>query len=160
MFLLLLRFFAFLFLFFYSLKGYILVPKKRPDGSKDWYEWKFILPGKKGSAWENGFIKVNLSFPDDWGWSAPAVRLEDTTHIWHPNVINGYIELGMLTNVGNGWDYKITIKALAERIEKVLHEPDTSEGKILNQEAADEFDNDPATFWANVKKSVKYLSFD
>ena len=66
----------------------------------------------------------------------------------------------MLSNVGNGWDFKIKIKDVADRIEKVINEPDTREGHVLNWEAADQFDADPKAFWAQVRQSVKNLTFD
>ena len=138
----------------------MLAPKVTTEGTKDFWEWKFILPGKKGTAWEGSFLKFDISFPDDYPWASPRVELVDRVNVWHPNVWNGQIELNMLSNVGNGWSPNTTVLNLVGRIEEVMNNPDTSLGVVLNREAANQFDSDPKAYWARVKQSAGRLTFD
>jgi hypothetical protein len=38
------------------------------DGSLDLMKWEAGIPGKAGTAWENGLFKINLLFPEGIGF--------------------------------------------------------------------------------------------
>jgi Ubiquitin-conjugating enzyme len=45
-------------------QGFYAKPAKASDGSLDLMKWEAGIPGKAGTAWENGLFKISLLFPE------------------------------------------------------------------------------------------------
>ena len=50
----------------------------------DLYKWKVVLPGPKGSAYEDGTFTLSFAFPDNYPFKCPDVKF--ITPMYHPNV--------------------------------------------------------------------------
>ena len=48
------------------------------------YKWKVVLPGPKGSAYEDGSFTLSFVFPENYPFKCPDVKF--TTPMYHPNV--------------------------------------------------------------------------
>ena len=56
--------------------GFVARPTKNPDGTMNLFFWECIIPGKKGTLWENGQFKLTLTFKDCFPSSPPKARFE------------------------------------------------------------------------------------
>ena len=60
--------------------------KVSEDGSL--YKWKVVLPGPKGSSYEEGEFKLSFVFPDNYPFKCPEVKF--ITPMYHPNIKNRF----------------------------------------------------------------------
>jgi ubiquitin-conjugating enzyme E2 I len=89
-------------------------------------KWEAGIPGKAGTAWENGMYKLWLLFPDEYPTRPPKCKTPRTPFkprvrvlmragkfdppLFHPNVYpSGTVCLSIL-NEDEGWKPAITIK--------------------------------------------------
>ncbi|CAG8459721.1 11229_t:CDS:2 [Funneliformis caledonium] len=54
--------------------GFYARPVKTENGL-DLLTWQVGIPGKKGTAWENGVYKMTITFPEEEGWK-PAITIK------------------------------------------------------------------------------------
>ncbi|KAM4863858.1 SUMO-conjugating enzyme UBC9-like [Urocitellus parryii] len=64
--------------------GFVAVPTKNPDGTRNLMNWECAIPGKKGTPWEGGLFKLRMLFKDDYPSSPPKCKFE--LLLFHPNV--------------------------------------------------------------------------
>lgn len=83
--------------------------------------WDCVIPGKKGTCWENGEYKFSMTFNDSYPTSPPCVRF--TPSIFHPNVYgDGKICLSLLDSAQD-WRPSLSFKQILLGIQNFLDEP-------------------------------------
>ncbi|RJE24150.1 ubiquitin-conjugating enzyme [Aspergillus sclerotialis] len=93
--------------------GFIAKPVRSSQGVLDMKHWDCGIPGKKGTIWENGFFKLDVTFPE--GKFVPP--------LFHPNVYpSGTVCLSILSEE-QGWRPAITIKEILRGIQDLLDDP-------------------------------------
>ena len=55
-------------------QGFYAKPVKAADGSLDLMKWEAGIPGKQGTAWENGMFKLWLLFPEEYPTRPPKCK--------------------------------------------------------------------------------------
>ena len=81
--------------------GFTAKPKSLVDGSSNLLMWECKIPGKKGTDWEGGEMKVTLEFSADYPTKPPICKF--TPPLFHVNVFSsGDICLSIL-NQGEDW---------------------------------------------------------
>ncbi|GAM19952.1 hypothetical protein SAMD00019534_031270 [Acytostelium subglobosum LB1] len=94
-------------------------PASNADGSTNLNRWDCGVPGKKGTAWENGVYPVTLVFSNDYPAKSPLCSFP--AGFFHPNVFsNGDICLSI---IGNDWKPSITVKQILIGIQDLLDNP-------------------------------------
>lgn len=96
----------------------------------DLFQWKAVVLGPDGTAWEGGVFKLLLQFPPEYPFSPPSVRF--TTKIFHPNVYgNGDICLDTLKDK---WCPSLSVESVLLMIISLLSDPNPN--SAANAEAA------------------------
>lgn len=105
----------------FPLKGFVAKAKTKPDGTLDLMSWECVIPGKKGTCWENGEYKLTMTFDDSYPTYPPIVMFNPP--IFHPNVYTkGSICLSLLNPHGD-WCPSLTMKQILCGIQNFLDEP-------------------------------------
>ena len=105
--------------------GFVAKPQKSADGTLNLLEWECIIPGKKGTNWENGSFRLLMSFKDDYPSSPPKCRFEPA--LFHPNIYpSGTVCLSIL-DADKDWQPAITIKQVLTGIQNLLSEPNATD---------------------------------
>ncbi|RIB12538.1 ubiquitin-conjugating enzyme/RWD-like protein [Gigaspora rosea] len=100
--------------------GFYARPVKT-DSGLDLLNWQVGIPGKKGTAWENGVFKMTMTFPEDYPSKPPKCKFVPA--LFHPNVYpSGTVCLSIL-NEEEGWKPAITIKQILLGVQNLLDEP-------------------------------------
>ena len=91
------------------------------------------IKGPPDTLYFGGEFVVDISFRDDYPFSAPSVRFK--TKIWHPNVSSssGYICLDIL---GRHWSASMSLKTVLLSLQVLLQCPqpdDPQDGVVANQ---------------------------
>jgi len=98
--------------------GFSARPAQAEDGSSNMMFWRCLIPGKKGTPWENGYFPVTMEFPQEYPSRPPKCRLPEK--FFHPNVYpSGTICLSIL-NEEQGWRPGISIKQILLGIQDLL----------------------------------------
>ena len=117
--------------------GFIARPKMT-NGKRDVFEWECLVPGKKGTLWENGFYPVKMIFSPSYPAQPPRCYLP--AGFFHPNVFpNGQICLSIL-NESYDWKPTISIKQILVGIQDLFDNPNKE--SPAQQEANDYFCRD------------------
>ena len=96
-------------------------PKKDESGMINLLEWHASIPGKKGTAWENGMYTLKLYFTEDYPMLPPKCKFEPP--IFHPNIYpSGTVCLSLL-DADKDWAPQITIKQILLGIQELLNAP-------------------------------------
>ena len=83
---------------------------KNPDGTMNLMLWEYGIPGKKGTPWEGGLYKGQMTFKDDYPSTPPKVKF--VPPLFHPNVYpSGTVCLSLLDEEKD-WRPAITIKQI------------------------------------------------
>mmetsp|Transcript_6051 Transcript_6051/g.10781 ORF Transcript_6051/g.10781 Transcript_6051/m.10781 type:complete len:161 (-) Transcript_6051:51-533(-) len=102
--------------------GFWARPSKHADGSSNLLEWNVGVPGKTGTAWENGVYKLKIKFSNDYPSKPPECYFSPKV-IFHPNVYpSGRVCLSILDE-GKDWKPSITLKQILLGIQDLLDEP-------------------------------------
>lgn len=106
----------------------------------DLFKWQVAILGPDNSPYFGGTFIVELTFPEDYPFRAPDVRME--TKIYHPNINHkGEICLGVLKD---GWNPSVTAREIVEGIVQLLLNPNPEDPLV--PEIASLIKRDPATF--------------
>lgn len=101
--------------------GFVARPTKSPDGSLNLLNWECAIPGKKGTAWENGLYSLRMLFKEDYPSSPPKCKFEPP--LFHPNVYpSGTVCLSLLDEEKD-WRPAVTIRQILLGIQELLNEP-------------------------------------
>merc|ERR1712071_520536 len=109
--------------------GFVARPTKNTDGTLNLMNWECAIPGKKGTAWENGLYKIRMIFKDDYPSSPPKCKFEPP--LFHPNVYpSGTVSSHCWTKKKIGdqplqlnkfcWEFKIYLMILTSKIQLKL----------------------------------------
>ncbi|MBD3215699.1 MAG: hypothetical protein GF311_24015 [Candidatus Lokiarchaeota archaeon] len=126
---------------------------------------KITIPGPKGTAYDGGYFRLEVKFPNNYPKVPPFVRMH--TPIWHPNfwpkpheykgqrnICLALIDPNYVGKKG-GWSPSKTIKTVIQAIKAMLN----TKGKyvnptdVFNKKAAIEMMEKPKKF----EKKVRYL---
>ena len=114
------------------------------------YKWKVILPGPKGSAYEDGLF--NLSFDlDNYPFKCPDIKF--ITPMYHPNIKKDTGEICMEV-FANDWAPTSRISDIIIKIDSLLFTPLIE--SPLEPEIAQEYEADYFQWEKNVRDFVKY----
>ncbi|KAK8802424.1 hypothetical protein WA588_005393 [Blastocystis sp. NMH] len=104
--------------------GFTAGPVTRPNGTTDLKTWKCIIPGRKGTIWENGKFHLQMMFPDDYPSVPPKCVFKPV--LFHPNVYpSGTVCLSILNPKKSefGWRPSISVKEILLGIQHLLESP-------------------------------------
>ena len=105
--------------------GFVAKPRTDKDGTADLMTWDAIIPGKKGTPWENGNYKLVMLFTEDYPNTPPKCQFAPV--IFHPNIYpSGTVCLSIL-NKDKGWRPSITVKQLLLGIQDLLDNPNNDD---------------------------------
>jgi len=105
--------------------GFVARPETLPDGSTDLMVWKCIIPGKKDTDWDGGYLPITLYFSEDYPSKPPKCKFPP--NFFHPNVYpSGTVCLSIL-NEDTGWRPAITVKQILLGIQELLNEPNPND---------------------------------
>ena len=114
------------------------------------YKWKVILPGPKGSAYEDGLF--NLSFDlDNYPFKCPDIKF--ITPMYHPNIKKDTGEICMEV-FANNWAPTSKISDIIIKIVSLLFIPLIE--SPFEPEIAQEYEVDYFQWEKNVRDFVKY----
>ena len=83
-------------------------------------KWNCIIPGPKGTVWEEGHYKLTMEFPQDYPLKPPKCHFKPT--LPHPNIYpSGTVCLSIL-NEEEDWKPAITISQILQGIQKLIKE--------------------------------------
>lgn len=83
------------------------------------FEWGAVIFGGKGTEWEEGIFKLQLTFDDDYPNKPPSVKF--LTSVFHPNVYkNGNICLDILQDK---WASSLNVESILLSIQSLLGDP-------------------------------------
>ncbi|XP_063900673.1 SUMO-conjugating enzyme UBC9-B-like [Zophobas morio] len=102
--------------------GFYARPKVSSDGRGfDLFAWECGIPGRKGTLWEGGMYRLDVTFGPDYPSMPPNCRFNPP--IYHPNVFpSGTVCLSLL-NAEKDWRPAVTIKQILLGIQALLEEP-------------------------------------
>ncbi|UKJ88147.1 ubiquitin carrier protein [Theileria orientalis] len=85
------------------------------------FKWRGHILGPPGTPYEGGHFNLDITIPDDYPYSPPAIKFE--TKIWHPNISSetGAICLDILKNE---WSPALTIRTALLSIQALLSAPE------------------------------------
>jgi len=88
--------------------------------NNDYYTWELVIKGPANSPFEGGKFHLEIVFPSDYPFKAPAVKFSNK--IYHPNVSeDGKVCLeGVL---GCEWSPALTIRKLLSNLIEILAKP-------------------------------------
>ena len=98
------------------------------------YKWKVVLPGPKGSAYEEGTFTLSFEFPDNYPFKCPDVKF--ITPMYHPNVKKDTGEICMDV-FANSWSPTQKVSDIIEKLASLLVSPSTE--SPLEAEIAENF---------------------
>ena len=116
----------------------------------DLYKWKVVLPGPKGSAYEEGSFTLSFAFPDNYPFKCPDVKF--ITPMYHPNVKKDTGEICMDV-FANSWSPTQKVSDIIEKLASLLVSPSTE--SPLEAEIAELFVKDHKKWEKNVRDFVK-----
>ena len=122
--------------------------KVSQDGSL--YKWKVVLPGPKGSSYEDGEFKLSFVFPDNYPFKCPDVKF--ITPMYHPNIKKDTGEICMDV-FANNWSPTQKVCDIIEKLSSLLMSPSTE--SPLEGEIAQEFISDHKKWDKKVREFVK-----
>ena len=114
------------------------------------YKWKVVLPGPKGSAYEDGIFNLSFEFPDNYPFKCPEVKF--ITPMYHPNIKKDTGEICMDV-FANSWAPTQKVSDIIEKLASLLVSPSTE--SPLEGEIAQEFIKDHKKWEKKVKDFVK-----
>ena len=114
------------------------------------YKWKVVLPGPKGSAYEEGSFTLSFTFPDNYPFKCPDVKF--ITPMYHPNVKKDTGEICMDV-FANSWSPTQKVSDIIEKLASLLVSPSTE--SPLEAEIAELFIKDHKKWEKNVRDFVK-----
>lgn len=101
-----------------SITGFIANPTKKKDGTLDMTKWRCIIPGPKGSIWEEGKYVMHIDFPNDYPLKPPRCYFNPV--LPHPNIYpSGTVCLSIL-NEEEDWKPSLNLKNILTGIQKLL----------------------------------------
>ena len=89
-----------------------------PIEESDPFHWKASFFGLEGSPYEGGNFDIKITFPIDYPFKPPKCVF--SSHIFHPNIVNGYICLDILVDQ---WSPALTISSVLLQIKSLLIYP-------------------------------------
>ena len=116
----------------------------------DLYKWKVVLPGPKGSSYEEGEFNLSFVFPDNYPFKCPDVKF--TTPMYHPNIKKDTGEICMDV-FANNWSPTQKVSDIIEKLSSLLMSPSTE--SPLESEIAQEFVTDHKKWDKKVREFVK-----
>ena len=114
------------------------------------YKWEVILPGPKGSAYENGKFKLSFEFPDQYPFKHPEVKF--ITPMYHPNIKSDTGEI-CADVFANNWVPTQKVNDIIEKLSSLLMKPETD--SPLEAEIAQLYIKDRKKWENNVKNFIK-----
>ena len=114
------------------------------------YKWKVVLPGPKGSPYEDGIFNLSFDFPDNYPFKHPEVKF--ITPMYHPNIKKDTGEICMDV-FANNWSPTQKVCDIIEKLASLLVSPSTE--SPLEAEIAQEFMKDHKKWEKNVREFVK-----
>ncbi|OIR57142.1 MAG: ubiquitin-conjugating enzyme E2 [Amphiamblys sp. WSBS2006] len=107
-----------------------LISIEQPD-KDNLFKWVATMQGPKGTPFEGGEFKVDITIPDNYPFSPPAVKF--VSNMFHPNIYgDGGICLDILEK--SCWNKEMTIQGVLLSIQSLLNDPYPS--SAANGEAA------------------------
>ncbi|XP_050101610.1 SUMO-conjugating enzyme UBC9-A-like [Anopheles aquasalis] len=101
--------------------GFYARPMKNADGTSNLQKWECGIPGKKGTPWEGGLYRLEMTFPNDYPARPPRCQFMD--NLFHPNVYpSGTVCLSLL-NMDADWRPSLTIRDILLGIQDLLNNP-------------------------------------
>ncbi|BFU24193.1 ubiquitin-conjugating enzyme family protein [Entamoeba histolytica HM-1:IMSS-B] len=133
--------------------GFVARPIMK-KGQPDLFNWECLIPGKKGTIWENGYYPVEMKFSTGYPASPPRCYLPEG--FFHPNVFpNGQICLSIL-NESYDWKPTTSIKQILVGVQDLLDNPNKE--SPAQQRANDYFVRDIKAYKMEViKQKEQYL---
>ena len=114
------------------------------------YKWKIVLPGPKGSAYEDGSFTLSFVFPDNYPFKCPDVKF--VTPMYHPNVKKDTGEICMDV-FANSWAPTQKVSDIIQKLASLLVSPSTD--SPLEAEIAELYIKDHKKWEKNVRDFVK-----
>ncbi|OIR57145.1 MAG: ubiquitin-conjugating enzyme E2 [Amphiamblys sp. WSBS2006] len=117
-----------------------LISIEQPD-KDNLFKWVATMQGPEGTPFEGGSSKVDITIPDNYPFSPPAVRF--ISEMFHPNIFgDGSICLDILEKAH--WNKEMTMKGVLLSIQSLLNDPNPSspvneEATIMFYENMDEY---------------------
>ena len=114
------------------------------------YKWKVVLPGPKGSAYEEGLFNLSFEFPVNYPFKYPDVKF--ITPMYHPNIKKDTGEICMDV-FANSWSPTQKVSDIIEKLSSLLMSPSTD--SPLEGEIAQEYVSNHSKWEAKVRDFVK-----
>ena len=114
------------------------------------YKWKVVLPGPKGSAYEDGSFTLSFVFPDNYPFKCPDVKF--VTPMYHPNVKKDTGEICMDV-FANSQAPTQKVSDISKKLASLLVSPSTD--SPLEAEIAELYIKDHKKWEKNVRDFVK-----
>ncbi|RKO96298.1 hypothetical protein CXG81DRAFT_13407 [Caulochytrium protostelioides] len=126
------------------------------------FEWDVVIMGPKDTAYEGGFFKTHLSFPQDYPLNPPKMTF--VSPMFHPNVYpNGEVCISILHPPGDDkygyetaaerWLPIHTVETIIVSVISMLSSP--NDESPANIEAAKVWRDDPADFKKRCRRIVR-----
>ncbi|RMJ26014.1 ubiquitin-conjugating enzyme [Aspergillus sp. HF37] len=131
--------------------GFIAKPRRSAQGVLDVQRWDCGVPGKKGTMWEGGFFKLDVTFPDEYPTKPPKCKF--VPPLFHPNVYpSGTVCLSIL-NEEEQWRPAITVRQILLGIQDLLNDPNPE--SPAQADAYNLFRNNRPAYEKKIKEVVK-----
>ncbi|VVC27149.1 Ubiquitin-conjugating enzyme E2,Ubiquitin-conjugating enzyme/RWD-like [Cinara cedri] len=135
--------------------GFVAKPTKHQDGSLNLLLWQCIIPGKKGTPWENGKYALTLTFSDDYPTTPPKCKF--TPPLYHVNIYpSGTVCLSLLDE-SKDWRPSISIRQLLIGIHDLLTEPNVKDP--ANAEAYNDYCSKPLRYQSNIRQQARRFDY-
>lgn len=112
----------------------------------DMFEWRVLLAGPKDTPYEGGEFETKVSFPPDYPWKPPKIKI--LTQCFHINVNeNGYICMDILSG---SWTPALTIGKVILSFISMLMDPNPDHALV--PERAKMYKSNPDEYFKTVRE--------
>ncbi|VDO23542.1 unnamed protein product [Heligmosomoides polygyrus] len=101
--------------------GFVARPSRKTDGALNLFDWKCVIPGKKGTIWEGGLYTMRMLFAFNFPAIPPKCKFEPP--LFHPNVLESGTVMTTLLDKKKHWRGSLTIKQILIEIQDLLANP-------------------------------------
>jgi ubiquitin-conjugating enzyme E2 I len=131
--------------------GFWARPTRGPNGVLDLKMWECGIPGKEGTMWEGGLMKLTMIFPEEYPAKPPKCKF--TPPLYHPNIYpSGTVCLSIL-NEEEAWKPALTVRQILLGIQDLLDNPNPE--SPAQAEAYQTFKQNKVEYEKKVRKWVR-----
>lgn len=103
--------------------GFIAAPNRDKEGNEDLMKWSCTILGPVGTPYEGGFFKVAVTFPKEYPFKPPSMKM--MTKIYHPNINKcGHFSC---CNFSCQWSPALTLAKTLKMMRAFLEDPNPND---------------------------------